>query len=365
MAQMRDGMNYAPEGKVEAVVGPGEFGFGVAALDHGHINGMTNGLKEAGAALRAVYDPDPQKVEAFKAMNPEAEVMDSLEELLARDDIQMVAAAAITSEREPLGAKVLQAGKHYFTDKAPLVSLEQLEDAKHWVKETGKRYFCYFSERLHVEAAVYAGQLVQEGRIGKVIQVLGLGPHRLNASTRPDWFFKHDQYGGILTDIGSHQIEQFLFFTGATDAEVVASQVGNYHHPQYQELEDFGDCMLAGSNGATNYFRVDWFTPDGLSTWGDGRLVILGTDGYIELRKYTNLATESSRDHVFVADQEGEHHYHVTGKVGFPFFGEMILDCINGTEHAMTQDHIFKAAELAVRAQMQAQKRGFAEKDQG
>ena len=119
--------------------------------------------------------------------------------------------------------------------------------------------------------------------------------------------------------------------------------------------------MLVGDNGATNYFRVDWFTPDGLTTWGDGRLLILGTEGYIELRKYTNIATEASRDHVFVVDQEGEHHYHVSGQVGFPFFGEMILDCINGTEVAMTQDHIFKAAELCVRAQMQAVRREFKE----
>lgn len=359
MVQMRDGMNYAPKGKVANVVEPGEFGFGVAALDHGHINGMTNGLKEAGATLRAVYDPDPKKVEAFVEANPEAEVMDSLDALLARDDIQMIAAAAITSEREPLGAKALQAGKHYFTDKAPLVSLEQLEDAKHWVQETGKRYFCYFSERLHVEAAVYAGQLIEEGRIGKVIQVIGLGPHRLNAMTRPDWFFKHEQYGGILCDIGSHQIEQFLYFTGATDAKIVASQVANYNHPQYPELEDFGDVMLVGNNGATNYFRVDWFTPDGLTTWGDGRMVILGTEGYIELRKYTNIAEEATSDHVYVVDQEGEHHYHVAGQVGFPFFGEMILDCINGTEHAMTQEHIFKAAELAVLAQNKAERRSF------
>lgn len=359
MTQRSDGMNYAPKGETQRVVEPGAFGFGVAALDHGHIYGMCNGLKEAGAELKAVYDPDPKKVETFLIMHPEAEVMDSLEALLARDDIQMIAAAAITSDREPLGAQALRAGKHYFTDKAPLVSLEQLEDAKHWVKETGKRYFCYFSERLHVESAIYAGQLIQEGRIGRVVQVLGTGPHRLNAPSRPDWFFNHEQYGGILCDIGSHQIEQFLYFTGATDAKIVAAQVGNYNHPDYPELEDFGDCMLVGNNGATGYFRVDWFTPDGLDTWGDGRMKILGTDGYIELRKYTNVATESTGNHVFVVDHNGMEHLQVSGQVGFPFFGEMILDCINGTENAMTQDHIFKAAELCVRAQMAAQHRSF------
>jgi len=31
----------------------------------------------------------------------------------------------------------------------------------------------------------------------------------------------------------------------------------------------------------------------------------------------------------FWADAEGEHYEHVAGKIGFPFFGELILDCLN------------------------------------
>ena len=354
MEQVKDGMTYAPKGKENKVVEPGEFVIAAMALDHGHIHGMCNGLTEAGATLKWVYDPDPEKVEAFLKDFPGTKVAESEEQILEDPEVQLVAAAAVTNLRAPLGIRVLDAGKHYFTDKAPLVSLEQLADVKAAVKRSGKRYFCYFSERLHVEAAVYAGQLIKEGRIGKVIQTLGLGPHRLRAESRPDWFFEHEKYGGILCDIGSHQIEQFLYFTGAEDAEIVSARVQNVAHPEYPELEDFGDCKLIGDNGANGYFRVDWFTPDGLSTWGDGRMFILGTEGYIELRKYVNVATEESRDHVFVVDQEGEHHYNVHGKVGFPFFGEMIRDCIDGTETAMTQEHIFKAAELCVKAQMLA-----------
>ena len=231
------------------------------------------------------------------------------------------------------------------------------EETKKAVKETGRKYMCYFSERLHVEAAVYAGYLVEQGLIGRVIQVVGLGPHRESPGTRPDWFYEREKYGGILTDIGSHQIEQFLFFTGNEDAKVVKSQIANYAHPQYPELDDFGDCMLVGENGATDYFRVDWFTPDGLRTWGDGRLFLLGTEGYIELRKYINVGTEDVRgDHVFLVNKDGEQYFNVSGKVGYPFFGQLILDCLNRTENAMTQEHCFKAAELCVRAQLAATK---------
>ena len=130
--------------------------------------------------------------------------------------------------------------------------------------------------------------------------------------------------------------------------------MGNYGHPDHPELEDFGDAVLVGDNGTTQHFRVDWFTPDELSTWGDGRTFILGTEGYIELRKYVNVAEKSTGDHVFLVNQDGERHFEVAGKVGYPFFGQLILDCINRTENAMTQEHAFKAAELCVRAELQA-----------
>ncbi len=349
-----DGMNYAPKGKPAQVVETGEFHIAATALDHGHIYGMCNGLVEAGATLKWVYDPDPNKVESFRKQFPQAQIAENLDAILTDPAIQLVAAAAVPSERCALGIRVMEAGKDYFTDKAPFTTLEQLEKAKLTVRETNQKYMVYYSERLHVECAVYAGQLIKEGAIGRVLQVLGLGPHRLNAKTRSDWFFQKDKYGGILCDIGSHQIEQFLYYADVEDAEIVASQVANYSHPQYPELEDFGDAMLVGNNGATQYFRVDWYTPDGLSTWGDGRTMILGTGGTIELRKYVNVAADKAGDHLFLVNNDGEQHFELSGKVGFPFFGQLILDCIHRTENAMTQKHAFKAAELCLKAQQSA-----------
>jgi Predicted dehydrogenases and related proteins len=351
-----DGMNYAPKGKPAPVVKPGEFIIAAAALDHGHIYGMCNGLVEAGATLKWVYDRDPEKATAFAAQYSGVKIADSLEQILNDPEVKLVASAAVTSERAALGTQVMRAGKDYFTDKAPFTTLEQIDEARKTAEETKQKYMVYYSERLHVESAVYAGQLIEQGTIGRVIQVLGMGPHRLSPSGRPDWFFIKEKYGGILCDIGSHQIEQFLFYAGAKDAEILSSKVANYDHPDYPELEDFGDCTLVGDNGATQYFRVDWFNPDGLSTWGDGRTFILGTEGTIELRKYVNVATDKSGDHLFLVNKHGEQHFAVSGKVGFPFFGELILDCINRTENAMTQAHAFKAGELSVKAELQARK---------
>ncbi len=355
MSQKADGMNYAPQGKPRPVVQPGEFIFAAAFLEHGHIYGQCNGLLEAGAELKWVYDADPKKVETFLAKFPQARVARSFDEILADPAVQLVAAAAVPSERGAIGCRVMRAGKDYFTDKTPFTTLVQLAEARAVVAETDRKYMVYFSERLHVECAMHAGDLVHGGAIGRVIQVLGLGPHRLGTG-RPAWFFEKEKYGGILCDIGSHQFEQFLFYSGARDATVTQAAIANYANPDTPEFEDFGEASLVGDNGASNYIRVDWFTPPGLSTWGDGRTVILGTKGYIELRKYVDVAREKQGDQLYLVDDQGEQHINVAGQVGFRFFGDFILDCLNRTERAMSQAHAFKAAELCLKAQAAARR---------
>ena len=159
--------------------------------------------------------------------------------------------------------------------------------------------------------------------------------------------------GGIITDIGSHQFDQYLFFTNTTKADIVASQIGNVHNKQYPEFEDFGDVMLRG-NGGTGYIRVDWFTPDGLKTWGDGRLTILGTDGFIEVRKNIDIAGRPGGNHLFVVTAK-ETLYVDSTKEELTYGKLLVDDIVNRTETAMTQEHCFLATELALKAQHKAE----------
>lgn len=350
----QDGIKYVSDTLPAPVVAPGEFVFAAIGLDHGHIYGMSSELIKAGATLKWVYDPDPEKVATFCDRHPGVTAAGSEQQIFDDPEVRLVASACVPGDRAALGVRAMKAGKDYFVDKAPMISLEQLDAAKAAVRETGRKYMVCYSERLQSESAGFAGELIRHGVIGRVIQVLGMGPHRLSAPSRPAWFFERARYGGILCDIGSHQVEQFLYFTGATDAVVASSRIGNYNHPDYPELDDFGDASLTGNNGAAGYFRVDWFTPDGLRSWGDARTFILGTEGYIELRKNLDVSREGEGDHVFWVDHEGEHSFDARGKIGCPYFGQLILDCINRTENAMTQAHAFKAAELCIRSQMQA-----------
>src|SRR5512137_656530 len=278
--------------------------FAAVGLNHNHIYGQTRLMLRAGAELVSFYAPEPDLAAQYSQTFPQARLARSAQEILEDKTIQLVIGAGIPCDRAPLGVEVMRHGKDYMSDKPGFTSLDQLAEVRQVQAETGRIYSICFSERLEVAAAVKAGELVKAGAIGKVVQTVGLGPHRIHPPARPDWFYQKHKYGGILADIASHQVDQFLFYTGSTQAEVVASQVGNFKHPQYPELEDWGDMVLRG-DGGTGYVRVDWYTPDGLPTWGDGRLFILGTEGYIELRKYADISGRPGGEHLFLVDQKG------------------------------------------------------------
>ena len=351
-----DGQTYAPKGKVKPVCSPGEFLVGAIGLNHGHIYGMCNGLIEAGAELSLVWDPDAEKLAAFQSKFPQVKAAKNKEQILEDTSIKLIASAAIPDDRCAIGIEAMKYGKDYFADKPPLITKAQLAQARKTAGETGKKFGVYYSERLHVEAAIYAGDLIEKGAIGKVIQVTTLAPHRLNAPTRPFWFWDKKLYGGILTDIGSHQIEQILYFTGAKTAKITGARTANYANRERPDFEDFGDANLVCDNGAAGYFRVDWFTPDGLGAWGDGRVFVIGTEGYLEIRKYINAASDKDGDHIILVDKHGERHIKAAGVCGFPFFGRFIRDCLDRTETAMSQEHAFTAIELAIEAQELADK---------
>ncbi|GIK42003.1 MAG: oxidoreductase [Chloroflexota bacterium] len=333
--------------------------FAVIGLNHDHICGQTDLLLRAGAKFVSFYAPEPDLVAPFAAKYPQARQVRSAEEILEDDSLHLIASAAIPNERAPLGIAAMRHGKDFMSDKPGFTTLDQLAEARRVQAETGRIYSIYFGERFENRATIKAGELVQAGAIGRVVQTVGLGPHRLNLPSRPGWFFQRARYGGILTDIASHQVDQFLHFTDSTEAQVVAAQVANYNHPQYPELEDFGDLVIRG-NGGTGYIRVDWYTPDGLSTWGDGRLTILGTEGYIELRKYCDLAGRPGGNHLFLVDQAGTTYLDCQG-TNLPYGRQLLSDIINRTETAMPQAHCFLASELALKAQLQAHKLGSRE----
>ncbi|HEV7276662.1 MAG TPA: Gfo/Idh/MocA family oxidoreductase [Devosiaceae bacterium] len=328
--------------------------FAAIGLNHSHIYGQVNCLLREGAELVAFHSPEDDLAADFAAKYPQAKRVADRREILEDQDIPLVLTAAILNERAGIAIEAMRHGKDVMSDKPGMTSLEQLEEVKRVQEETGRIYSVCYSEHFETRSTVKAGELVAAGAIGEVVHTVGLGPHSLRNNKRPDWFFDRQRYGGILTDIGSHQCEQFLFFSGTLEAEVISATVANRANPEHPGLQDVGDMHLRTPK-TTGYVRLDWLTPPGLPTWGDGRLTILGTDGYIELRKYIDIAGRSGTDHLFLVDQKGV-HYVDCSEVDLPYGRQLIADVQNRTETAMTQAHCFKAMELALTAQQLAER---------
>ena len=326
--------------------------FAVIGIDHNHINGITDAIRRGGGQLAAVYSTNTQALADFQRRYPDAKLAASEDEILSDPSIQLVASAAIPDLRAPLGVRVMRHGKDYLSDKPGITTLEQLAEVRTAIKETGRMFAIMYSERLEVRAAVKAGELVKAGAIGKVVQTVNIAPHQVNEKTRPDWFWDPARYGGILCDIGSHQADQFVYYTGSTVADVTASQIANVNYQHHPKFQDFGDMMLHG-NGGFGYVRVDWFTPAGLGTWGDGRLFILGTEGYIELRKYADIAGRPGGNHLFLVDGK-QATYMNCSQIELPFGPQFVADIVNRTHVAQEQEQALLATELVLKAQKNA-----------
>ena len=328
--------------------------FAVIGINHNHIYGQVECLLRGGADFVCFHAPEDDLAAQFAQKFPQAERIADKRRILEDRSIAMIVTAAIPADRAPIGIEAMRHGKDVMTDKPGMTTLEQLAEVREVQAETGRIYSICYSEHFETRSTVRAGELVQAGAIGRVVNTTGLGPHRLGLNPRPAWFFERARYGGILTDIASHQCEQFLFFAGTLEAEVAAATVANRAHPETPGLQDFGEFLLR-TRDVTGYVRVDWFTPDGLPTWGDGRLTILGTEGYIELRKYVDIAGRPGKDHLFLVDGKGTRHIDCSD-VELPYGPALVQDVLNRTETAMGQAHCFKAMELALTAQAMAER---------
>lgn len=331
--------------------------FAAIGINHGHIFGQVDCLLREGAEFVAFHAIEDDLAKTFGDKYPQAKRVANRDEILDDETIPLILTAAIPGDRAEIAAAAMRHGKDVMSDKPGMTSLDELRTLRHVQAETGRIFSVLYSEHFETRSTVKAGELVRAGAIGDVIHTVGLGPHAIRNLTRPAWFFERSRYGGILCDIASHQCEQFLFFANTLDVEVISATVANRAHPETPGLQDVGDIHLRAPN-ATGYIRVDWFTPAGLPTWGDGRLTILGTEGYIELRKYVDIAGRPGTDHLFLVDAKGMHYIDCT-TTDLPYARQLIADVENRTETAMSQAHCFKAMEVALTAQ------AFAERDFG
>ncbi len=330
--------------------------FAAIGLDHPHIFGQVSALLAAGGELVAFHASLPDQVAGFARAFRNARQAESEQEILDDESIQVVTSAAIPGDRAALALRAMRHGKDVLMDKPGATTLDQVAELRRVQAETGRIFSVFFSERHENRATVKACELVRGGAIGDVVQIVGLGPHRANLPARPPWFLERERYGGILCDIASHQVDQFLWLAQADDAEITHSLVANYKHPEHPGLEDYGEIHLRAGH-VHGLARVDWYTPDGLPTWGDGRLFVLGTEGYVEARKYCDVGGRTGENHLIHVDGRETRRLDCS-QVALPFAPRFVADVRDRTETAMPQAHTFRVCEIAIEAEAKAERLG-------
>ena len=330
------------------------FKLGVLGIDHGHIFGMLSNMQAQGCTCASYWTYGPAVTETkFRQVFPDLEKVDDRRAILDDPEMRMVLISAVPTDRAALAIEAMKAGKDVMVDKPGCTTLDQLAAIRKVQARTGRIWSVNFSERFEVRATTRASELVEAGAIGRVIQVVTLAPHKQNLKTRPDWYFKRERYGGILCDIGSHQVDQFLHFTGSTEVTVAHALVENTTMPDRPGFQDFGEMTLVGDRGH-GYLRLDWFTPDGLPTWGDGRLFILGTEGTIECRKYTDIGRPHRTDNLYLVNGNENRRIDCLD-AGLPYFPRLVADVEDRTQTAASQARTFLTMDIAISAQMKAE----------
>ncbi len=325
--------------------------FAALGLDHRHIYDLTQGLLDAGAECVG-YNPDttdPRVLAGFQKRFPAVPAV-ATQRLLDDPTIDFVVIASVPRDRADLAIAAMQRGKDVMVDKPGVTTFDHLATIQRAVADTG-RIWSIALGRLASSATQEALRVVRSGEIGRLVHTTTLAPHRLNRALRPAWFFDQPAYGGIINDIGVHAIDQFLAFAEATDAEIVQSTVSAFG-TEPDGFEDFAELMLA-TPSVRGYVRLDWFTPDGLPTWGDGRFFAVGTEGTLELRKNLDIEGRPGGDHLFVANRNGT-RYVDCSTLSVDYYRGFLSDIADRTQSMMPQAQVFTVCRLALQAQAQA-----------
>jgi predicted dehydrogenase len=331
--------------------------FAVIGLSHVHALSMTEALLGLPEVACDGFAPEDTPVargfqSVFSDLRPRPR-----EDLLGDPAIDLVLCADVNGLRGSVLAEALAAGKHVFVDKPPVTTLQDLETVERAAKKNGKLFFVYFGERLDNPLLLKTKQLIGEGRIGRVVNFIGLGPHKLSIEHRPAWMFDPALYGGILNDIASHQVELFTWLTGQQVARF-RSRVGNFGTPQYPTFEDFGDAWFEGDGGATGYVRVDWFTPDALPTWGDIRQMLVGTEGTLEIRSNINVGSADAGPVLLLTTRESAPEVVDPGDIDTAWAPKLVADIQDGVNRLMPHDRTFQALRTVLSMQSQAERIG-------
>jgi predicted dehydrogenase len=267
--------------------------FGIIGCQHGHIHGLIESLVAIpGVTCAGIYDEQPEAMKAVTDRYP-VNAVASPDVLLDDAKVTLIGTAAVNNDKGALLAQAVEAGKHVIADKPLCTIIEDLNAIEKAATENRVRVGLMLSERYQGYTQKMM-ELVNDGAIGHVANVLCVRPHRLGRAGRPDWMFVDEKYGGIIVDLAIHDVDIIRWAAGGVFEEITAYQQ-NWGNPTDKDFGDIGVLLGRLTSGATGMVRTDWFTPATSPVHGDTRFIITGTRGMIEVRAAGDLWTRKKK----------------------------------------------------------------------
>ncbi len=214
----------------------GIVGFGGMGNWHRETIETIDGIEVAG-----IYDIK----EARKTYAKEVGVhsYDSLEELLADDQIDIVLVATPNDLHKPIAIQAMRAGKNVVSEKPVTLNSSDLQEMMDVAKETGKLFTVHQNRRWD-EDYLTMKKIYEEQKLGETYRI----ESRVHGSRGipGDWRQEKEHGGGMVLDWGVHLLDQILQMMGNTKLKTVYATVTNITNTM---VDDGFSAQLGFENG--------------------------------------------------------------------------------------------------------------------
>ena len=253
----------------------------VMGMRHGHISEFMRAVEENESVTLVGIAEDEPTVRARIESEHSVPVYADFEELLDKEQPQVVGVARTNATKFLALTACLERGINVIADKPLLTEMGQLEQVQA-ANALGKaRLGMMLSQRFSAPHRALKAQ-VEAGDFGEIVHMYGFGPHKLRPHSRNPWELDAAQNGGVLVDLGVHYFDSLRWFSGQEPVRVAAAQ-GNTRFPELPQLYDHAHALMEFDGGMKGIVVADWLTPDAAPYHGDYRLYVTGTRGTAEI----------------------------------------------------------------------------------
>lgn len=255
--------------------------FSIIGCEHEHISIFIEEMLELGHECAGIYEAENKALLESVAEKYNLPIAEDKEMLLS-NNVDMVGSSAINNQKIDIIELCEERGKHIMVDKPAVTNREDYKRLQAVIDRGQIEVGMLLTERYRPAFSTLK-RYIDEQRLGKIINIGIRKPHKLKPSTRPAWHFSKEQGGGIVIDLFVHDFDLLRWLTG-DEIRGFDGMVTKNMLPEYPTFYDAAAVQVLLKDNTIAQLYADWHTPEASKTYGDGRIFVVGTEGYAELR---------------------------------------------------------------------------------